>query len=89
VIEPAQHRRTQLMQPRERELHLGLDARRSCDAAAGRALRYVLQQRRLPDAGFTAQNHRAALARPNARDQSVQRLTLAAPTAKPDHRVTI
>jgi len=46
-IELAQHRRAQLVQPGERQLHLGLHAGGARDAAAGGALRDVLQQRGL------------------------------------------
>jgi hypothetical protein len=49
------------MQPRERELHLGLDARRSRDARPRRLLADVLEQRRLADPRLAAQDQHLTL----------------------------
>ena len=53
------------MQPRERQLHLGLDPRDLRDPEAGRLLGGVSQQRRLADARLAAddQDGAAAVAR--------------------------
>jgi hypothetical protein len=67
------------VQSRERELHLGLDARSARDATPRRPLDDVLQQRGLADAGVAADDERAALARPNRIEQPVERPALAAP----------
>ena len=52
----AEHRRAELMQAGERDLHLGLHARRSHNATPRRPLLQVLQQGGLADARFTAQD---------------------------------
>ena len=82
-LEAIHERRAELMQPRERELHLRLDARRARDAAPRRALHQVLQQRALADAGLAAQHQRAARTRAHARHQLIQRRALAAPAEQP------
>ena len=66
AIEAVQERRAQLVQPGERELHLGLDARRLRDAKSRRALQQVGQQRGLAGAGLTAQDQHLTLPRPHA-----------------------
>ena len=66
------------MQPGERELHLGLDARDPGDAALRGPLGDVLQQRRLADPRLAAQDQHRALPRPDALQQAVQRLALVA-----------
>ena len=66
------------MQPGERELHLGLHARGARDVEARGALRGVLQQRGLADAGLAAQDQDRALARSYACQLPVQHLALAA-----------
>ena len=81
-VEAAEHGSAQLMQARERELHLRLDARRSHDAARRRAAQQVLQQRGLAYAGFAAQDQHAALTHSDAGEQPVQRFALAAPTSQ-------
>ena len=70
VVEPAEHGRAQLMQTRERELHLRLDARRSHDAPPRRVPQQVLQQRGLADTGFASQDQHSALD-PTGRGQAV------------------
>jgi hypothetical protein len=88
VIEAIQHRCAQLVEPGERQLHVGLDAGRSRDAASGRALHQVLQQRGLADPRLAAQDQHLTLARPHARQQPIQRLALAAPATQPSPEVT-
>ena len=71
------------MKAGERELHLGLDARRSRDPAPRCRLQDVLQQRRLADPGLAAQDQHRALSRPRLLQLKVQRLALAAPPTQP------
>ena len=80
-------RRAELMQARERELHLRLHARRPRDPAARRALHQVLQQRGLADARLAAQHQHPALTRAHARQQLIQRLALAGPAEQPRHAI--
>ena len=82
-VDPIHERGAQLLQPRERELHLRLDARGVRDAASGRAPHEVLQQRALADARLTAQHQRPARAGAHARDQLIQRRALVAPAKQP------
>ena len=77
-LEPVEHRRAQLMQAGEGELHLGLDARDPGDAALRGLLGDVLQQRRLADPGLAAQDQHRALPRADALQQAVQHLALVA-----------
>ena len=79
TLEAIQHRRHQLVQSRERELHLRLDTCGTRHAAARRLLDEVLQQRRLAHAGLAADDERPALARADRFDQLVQNVAFAAP----------
>ena len=81
--ELTEHRRAQLVQPGERKLHLGLDARGAGDATALRVLEHVLEQRRLADPRLAAQDQDPALPRPRIRHQALQRLARLAPTRQP------
>ena len=81
--EPVQERRAQLVEPGERHLHFRLDACHPRDAAADRALRQVIQQRRLARSRLAAQNQDAALAGPHVRGQPVEHLTLATTAMQP------
>ena len=85
-LEPVQQRRTQLLQPGERELHLGLDADRVEYPAARRPLGHVLQQRRLADTGLAAHHQRLALACANGADQLIEGRALATPAEQPPPR---
>jgi hypothetical protein len=71
ALDPVQERCAQLMQPSERELHLGLDARRPRPATSGRALKQVLKQRGLAGSGLTAQDQHLTLPRLHVRHQPV------------------
>ena len=82
-LEPVQQRRTQLVQPRIRKLHLGLDADRVEYPAARRPLGHVLQQRRLAHTRLAAHHQRLALARADGADQQIERRALAAPAEEP------
>jgi hypothetical protein len=75
-VEPVEHRRAQLMHPRERQLHLGLDPRRTRDPTSGRPLSQVRQQRRLADAGLPANHQRPASPLAHAVKQPLQRVAL-------------
>ena len=76
-VEPVEHRRAELMQPRERQLHLGLDARDLRDAEARRLLSAVLQQRRLADTRLAPDDQDRALAATHVLQQPAQPLALA------------
>jgi hypothetical protein len=81
-VQTIQERCAELVEAREAELHLRLDAGRPDDGEVRRRLNQVLQQRRLPDAGLAAQHQSAALAPPDVPDQPVQRAALAGATEK-------
>ena len=76
-VEPVEHRRAELMQPRERQLHLGLDAGEPRDAEARRLPGAMVQQRRLADARLAADDQHRALAAAHVLQQPVERLALA------------
>ena len=82
VIEPIEERRTHLVQPGEREFHLGLDADRPGGTASGRASQQVAQQRGLADARLAAQHQCPAVAGPRTGQQPIQHLALVTPTAR-------
>jgi hypothetical protein len=74
---PVEHRRAELMQSRERQLHLGLDAGDARDAKARRLPSAVVQEGRLADARLPAEDQHRALAAADVLQQPVERLTLA------------
>ena len=80
MVQAIHERRAELLQPRERELHLGLDACRAGDGAPRRALYQVLEQRALTDPRLAAQHQSTARTRAHARDQLIQRRAFAAAT---------
>ena len=53
-VQPVENRRTQLMQPGERQLHLRLNTRHPDDPTPQRPLSHVLQERRLADPRLAA-----------------------------------
>jgi len=61
----------ELMQPGEREFHLGFDPRRSRDATACRASLQVFQQRGLTDSRLAAQDKYPALTRLHILHQTI------------------
>ncbi len=79
ALDPFQERRAQLIQPGERESHLGLHARGTRDAASSRAVQQVLQQRGLAHARLAAHHQDPALSRPHRRHEIVQHAQLGAP----------
>ena len=72
-----QHRRAQLMQPRERQLHFRLDARRPHYQAPRGPPGQVVKQRGLAHAGLTAHHQGPALTGPHARNEPVKYLAFA------------
>ena len=83
-LQAVQHRRAQLMQSGERELHLRLDAGGPRHPAARRLPGQVVQQRRLADARLAVHHQRPALARAKRPDQPVQHAALGAAACQPD-----
>ena len=79
TLETIEHRRQQLMQPGEGQLHLRLDAGGAYHTAAGRLLDEVVQQRRLAHARLAPQHQGPALARADRFDEPVEHVALAAP----------
>ena len=67
--QPAQHRRAQLMQPRERQLHLRLHPRRPHHPATRRPPGQEPQQRRLAHPRLTTHHQNPALTPPHRRHQ--------------------
>ena len=79
MIEPIEHRRAQLMQPGEGELHLRLDTGGTVHTAARRLLDQVLQQRRLAHARLATHDQYPAVPRAHSLNQPVERVAFAAP----------
>jgi hypothetical protein len=77
LAEPAEHRRAELMQSRERQLHLGLDPGDPRDPEAGRLTRAVVQQGRLADTCLPADDQDRTLAAAHVLQQPVELLALA------------
>ena len=88
-VQELQHRRAELLQPGVSELHLRLRARRSHDAAAGRLVHQILQQRRLTDPCLPAQDEHRASSRAQASQQLIQRFALATPPEQLAARITV
>jgi len=78
-VQVIQKRLAQLLQPGERQLHLGLHARGTDHPAARGVPGHVVQQRRLAHPRLARQNQRPALARPDRTDQPVKETEFAAP----------
>ena len=87
VIQMVQHRRAQLVQPGERQLHLRLHARRPRDPGIRRALRQELQQRRLADPRLAPHHQHSAAARPRIGHEPIQHLALMPPAPQPGLRI--
>jgi hypothetical protein len=71
-LQPVQHRRAQLVQPGERQLHLRLDTSGPLDTAARRAPAQVVQQRRLAHTRLAMHHQRPALAGADSLHQPVK-----------------
>ena len=89
-VEPVEQRSAELVQARERQLHLGLDALDLRDAEPGRLPRRIPQQCGLADARLTADHERSAATAARAVEQPVQRVALVDSPAEPGpgHRPT-
>jgi len=85
TINPIQHRAAQLIQPRIRQLHLGLHTRGASHPPSRRPPRHVLQQCRLAHPRLTTQHQSAALTSPNGLQQPIKDLALVVP---PTQRLT-
>ena len=80
MLDPLQHRRAkELLQPRQRQLHLRLDGARPRDAAPRSALRHVVEQNGLPDSGLAAEHQDRAPSLPHVLEQPVERIALGPP----------
>ena len=79
TLHELEERRTQLLNRRERELHLRLDPGRPGDPKLARRLDRVLEQRGLADARFAVHHQHAAAPAAHAVQQPVEHLALAFP----------
>ena len=84
-----EHRAAKLMQPPVCKLHLGLDARSSCDTTPGRPSHQVLQQRRLAGPQLATQDQHPTLTPPGTLQQCIECVPLATPTMERWPAVTI
>jgi hypothetical protein len=75
---PIQHRRQQLMQPGERQLHLRLDTRGGHHPAARRPVGQIFQQRRLARSRLATYHQSPALTRPDRRQEPAHLVTFGA-----------
>jgi hypothetical protein len=76
--DPIEHRPAQLVQPRERELHLRVDSGGPRDAQIRRRFEHVLEKRRLPDPGIAAHDQHTARPGPHGVEHTIECRTLAA-----------
>ena len=76
AVHKLEERGTQLLNRRERELHLRLDPGRPGDPKLARSLDRVLEQRRLADARFAIRHQHAAAPAAHAVEQSIEHLPL-------------
>jgi hypothetical protein len=74
--EPIEHRRTKLVQRRERQLHLGFHSGCAHHPESGRRTSDVLHERRLADSSVASDHDRCANARARAFEQPVHAGTL-------------
>ena len=81
-VDTIEQRYAQLVQARERQLHLGLDPDGPLDGQVRRRCDQVLQQRRLPDPRLAANHQRPTRAPADVLDQAVQQSALVSPTEK-------
>jgi hypothetical protein len=75
-LQPPEHRRAELVQARERQLHLGLHAGDPRHPEAGRLARAMVQQRRLADPSLPPHDQDRALAAADVLQQPIERSTL-------------
>jgi hypothetical protein len=86
-VEMIEHRRAQLMHPRECQLHLRLDAGGARHQAARCEFDRVFQQRGLAHARFASHHQRPALTRADVLDQPAEDLALFSPAHQARHGV--
>jgi len=80
LVESGQHRRAKLLQRRERQFHLGLDACDSHDSNTGGLPGAVMQEGRLADARLAPHDQRGALAGADIGQKPIERLAFAGST---------
>ena len=83
MLEPVEERPAELVKPGEGQLHLGLDAGRSRDPAAGGVDEEVVKERCLADPRLAANHDGAAYAAPRVGDEPIKPLALGAPASQP------
>ena len=84
-VEPGEHRRAELMQRGERQLHFGLDAGDAQDSNTGGLPSAVVQEGRFADARLAAHDKRRALAVADIRQEPIERSAFAG-SAQQDRR---
>jgi hypothetical protein len=77
MLDMAKHLRAQGMEAGERELHLGLDARRLGDPTPLCGFRQVRQQGGLSDSSLTSKHQHTTLACAHSRNESIQLVAFA------------
>ncbi len=82
-IELAKHRPAELMQPGERQLHLGFDAGDVGDSESESLASSVAKEGSLSDTGLTTDDQDRALPPTHVLQQPIQRLALAGPAPEP------
>ena len=87
--EPAEHRRTQLVQPGEGEFHLRLDAGHAGHRETGRLGGQLPQQLRLADPRLSPHDQDGTAAPSRVRDELSQDLQLAGPAEQPGRRMHV
>ena len=85
--EPVKHRGAQLVQPRVRQLHLGLDTRDLRYTKTGGTLSGVTQKRRLADAGLAPDDEHCTLPAARLAEHLIQPRALAG--SAPEPRLTL
>jgi hypothetical protein len=70
----ADERQAELMQPGERRLHLGFDARRAGYVTTPSPLGQIVQERRLADARLAADDEHLALPGLGSREEPVEHI---------------
>ena len=85
-VDTIEHRAADLVEPAVGQLHLRLDADGRCDMPPGTAVRQVLEQRALANAGLAPENGHATLPGPGIGQQLVELLPLSLP-ADELHRI--
>ena len=85
-VESVEHRRAELMDAGERQLHLRLDARDLRDTESRRLPGDVLEQRRLSDARLASDDQDGALTLAHVCQEPVEHFALAGPVNEPGRK---